>query len=324
MKKTLIALATLGVVGAASAQVTVTGDISYGWKGTKNGTTNVVTQGFGGRTANIVFGVTEDLGGGLSVSASAGIDTALRNDTVTANGASMALSGGFGTVALISGEETANGIVGNGAGVNFADLSIGFETSRGATSTESAATSDAVVYTLPAMGAVSLGVLIGDSGAGATSGFGSGSSNGNNGVSQYIASYSDGPVAAKVDITDYAATGTSNRTRISASYDLGVAKISIGNSRGGVAAAAKNDQTVWGVSLPMGAMTIGVGGATRTTAGTVTGVTTVGKVSSTGLSLKYAMSKTTTIEMSTASTTGTMPAATSLKRLTEVYLKKAF
>jgi len=166
--------------------------------------------------------------------------------------------------------------------------------------------------------------LIGDSGAGGTSGFGNGSSNGDNGVSQYIASYSDGPVAAKVDITDYAATGTSNRTRISASYDLGVAKISMGNSRGGVGAAAKNDQTVWGVSLPMGAMTIGVGGVSRTTAGTVTGVTNVGKVSSTGLSLKYAMSKSTTIEMSTASTTGTMPAATSLKRLTEVYLKKAF
>jgi hypothetical protein len=314
MKKTLIALATLGVVGAASAQVTVSGDISYGWKGTKNGTTNVVTQGFGGRTANIVFGVTEDLGGGLSVSASAGIDTALRNDTVTANGASMALSGGFGTVALISGEETANGIVGNGAGVNFADLSIGFETSRGATSSESASTSDAVVYTLPAMGAVSLGLLIGDSGDGVASGFGNGSSSGQNGVTQYIVSYSDGPVAAKVDMTDYAATGTSNRTRLNASYDLGVAKISIGSSRGGVAAGSKNDQTAWGVTMPMGAVSLGVGGVSATT---------TAKVSSTGLTATYALSKTTSVVFSTASASGTIP-TNGLKKLTEVYLKKAF
>ncbi|MDA0227642.1 MAG: porin [Proteobacteria bacterium] len=302
------------MVGAASAQVTVTGDISYGWKGTKLNATNVVTQGFGGRTANIVFGVTEDLGGGLSVRASAGIDTALRNDTVTANGASMALSGGFGTLALNSGEETSNGIVGSAGGVNFADLAIGFQTTRGGTSNASAATSDSLVYTLPAMGAVSLGLLIGDSGDGATSGYGNGSSSAQNGVTQYIVSYKDGPVAAKVDMTDYAATGTSNRTRINASYDLGVAKISIGNSRGGVAAGSKKDQTAWGVTMPMGAVSLGVGGVTATT---------TAKVSATGLTATYALSKTTSVAFSTASTSGTIPTA-GLKKLTEVYLKKAF
>jgi hypothetical protein len=313
MKKTLIALAALGVVGAASAQVTVSGDISYGWAGKKQDDNSVVTQGFGGRTGNIVFGVKEDLGGGLSIDASASIDTALRNDTVTGNGASMTLAGGFGSVKLSSGEETPNGIVGNAGGVNFADMAIGFQTSRGATNTESAATSDSITYALPAISGVSLSILIGDSGGGLTSGYGDGSSSGDNGVTQYIGSYAAGPLSLKVDMTDYAETGKSNRTRINASYDLGVAKISIGNSRGGVT-SSKNDQTAWGVTMPMGAVTLGVGGVTATTSA---------KVSATGLTATYALSKTTSVVFSTASASGTIPAS-GMKKLTEVYLKKAF
>ncbi len=314
MKKTLIALAALGVVGAASAQVTVSGDISYGWAGSKLNATNVVTQGFGGRSANINFGVTEDLGGGLSISATAGIDTALRNDTVTANGASVALAGGFGSLVLASGEETANGIHGSAGGVNFADMSIGFQTVRGSTGAAAATTSDAIIYTLPAMSGLSLGVLIGDSGDGATSGFGNGSSNAQNGVTQWRASYADGPVTASVDITDYAAEGTSNRTRINAAYDLGVARVSMGSSRGGVAAGSKNDQTAWGVTLPMGAMSFGVGGVSATT---------TAKVTASGVTATYALSKTTSIVASSATASGTIPAAGAKKR-TEVYIRKAF
>ncbi|MFZ9107620.1 MAG: porin, partial [Burkholderiaceae bacterium] len=70
MKKTLIALAALGVVGAASAQVTISGAAMVALqKGSLTGnTTSFATPDF-----DINFAANEDLGGGLSVSVATGI-----------------------------------------------------------------------------------------------------------------------------------------------------------------------------------------------------------------------------------------------------------
>jgi len=298
MKKTLIALAALGVVGAASAQATVSGDISFGFAGAKNGTTDIVTQGFGTRSGNITFGVSEDLGGGLSVKASAGIDSVRANDDITGNGANLTVSGGFGSLALNGAEESCNGIVGQAGGANIDDLNIGFDCG---------ATGDNMVYTAPAFGPVTVKVLVGNG----TNGYGTG----NYTASTYYLDYAEGPIKAGVDLTTYSAATTENRTRIKASYDLGMAVISVGSSRGGVAAGSKNDQSVWGVSIPMGATTVGVGSASATT---------TAKVSGTGLNVTYALSKQTTLVFTTASATGTMPSATANKKRSEIYLKKAF
>ncbi|MGA0051134.1 MAG: porin, partial [Burkholderiaceae bacterium] len=66
MKKTLIALAALGVVGAASAQVTMDGQIELGVVNTSAAGTQL-DAGNGG--SQIRFRANEDLGGGMSASA---------------------------------------------------------------------------------------------------------------------------------------------------------------------------------------------------------------------------------------------------------------
>jgi len=301
MKKTLIALAALGVVGAASAQATISGDVSFGWAGKKQDDNSVVTQGFGARSGNITFGVSEDLGGGLSLSASAGIDSVRGNDSITGNGLSIAVSGGFGSLAMNAAEESCNGIVGQAGGANIADLTIGFECG---------ATGDNMVYTFPAFGPITAKVLVGNG----TSGYGTGTYS----ASTYYLNYAEGPVKAGVDLTTYASAGTSNRTRMTASYDMGMAVLSVGNSKGGTTTTTvKNDQTTWGVSLPMGATTFGVGGATRTYGSSNS------KVSATGIVATYALSKTTSVTFTNASATGTIPAS-GMKKRSEIYIKKTF
>ena len=69
MKKSLIALATLAVVSAASAQstVTISGGMLLGLGTTKTGAASSGTQ-MSRQTGNIAFKGTEDLGGGLKAS----------------------------------------------------------------------------------------------------------------------------------------------------------------------------------------------------------------------------------------------------------------
>jgi hypothetical protein len=299
MKKTLIALAALGVVGAASAQVTISGDLSYGYATKKDAGTSVVTQGFGMRSSNITFGVSEDLGGGLSIKGSAGMDSVRGNNSITGNSASLTLSGGFGTLTLNAGEEICNGIVGQAAGANIDDMDIGFD----CVASDAA---DNFIYALPAMGAFSAKVLVGND----TGGYGAGTHSG----TTYYLNYADGPVKAGVDLTSYpSATGKNNRTRMTASYDAGMAVISLGSSKGGVTSGNKADQTVWGVSVPMGATTIGVGYGSHTS---------TAKVAATGVNVTYALSKSTTLTFTSTNSNAT--AAAAMKKRTEVYLKKAF
>ena len=155
MKKSLIALAALAAVTAASAQstVTISGALLLGVGISEIGTANSGLQ-IARSTGNIQFAGTEDLGGGLKAGfqiqttlGNAGV-TNINNTTVTdANGAAatrnllgdrasnLTLSGGFGTVLIgrgNTGVKNAMGVAGvAGLGV-ISDLSAG---SSGATTT---------------------------------------------------------------------------------------------------------------------------------------------------------------------------------------------
>jgi len=84
------------------------------------------------------------------------------------------------------------------------------------------------------------------------------------------------------------------RTRISASYDLGMAKIGFGYQvKSYQATADDNKQTVFGVSVPMGALTLGALAATQK-AGTT-------DKSGSEFGLNYAMSKRTNLRIATQS-----------------------
>jgi predicted porin len=101
MKKTLIAMAAVAVAGVASAQVAITGNVTYGYS------VSDTASGFGTDGASLNFAASEDLGGGLSIAASMGIDgiveTADGTTYTKANGNNITLKGDFGSISMTTG-----------------------------------------------------------------------------------------------------------------------------------------------------------------------------------------------------------------------------
>ncbi len=86
MKKTLIAVAALAAT-SAFAQVTITGGYAFGLKNTVTGATTAAgsdrtAAGLGIDTAEVKFGASEDLGGGMKVDVSMGLNNIQRGATV--------------------------------------------------------------------------------------------------------------------------------------------------------------------------------------------------------------------------------------------------
>ncbi len=280
MKKTLIAMAAVAVAGVASAQVTITGKVGAGYATkTTNGATpaaEVTTKGMLMTNSDITFSGTEDLGAGMSVKATVGIDGVNANNDITGNNGSLALSGDFGTATFTAGEESCNGVVGSAAGVDLEDIGINFECSS--------STSDSLSFALPAMNGLTIKVTTLEGAAGA----------GNNSApsTNYLyLDYASGPLTAGVNFTNIYQASTRTRTNIK--YDLGMAKLGFGYSTGGVSTGTSKNQTVMGVQFPMGAMTLSLGNATSSET-TAAGVNT--KYSATGVGIDYSMSKRTGIE----------------------------
>jgi len=101
MKKSLVALAALAVVGAASAQVTLTGTVSMGVQKNLDGTAGIVLS-----DDSFIFTAQDDLGGGTKLALSTGFDAGGRTQAgATALGSentSLTVSGGFGAIKLMS------------------------------------------------------------------------------------------------------------------------------------------------------------------------------------------------------------------------------
>ena len=100
MKKSLIALAVLAASGASFAQVSITGNLVYGYQTSTAGDIKTVpagvvaatggdTAGLGAETAKITFTAKEDLGGGYGITATMNLNTG------TANAAGTGTAAGF-------------------------------------------------------------------------------------------------------------------------------------------------------------------------------------------------------------------------------------
>lgn len=105
MKKIVMATLLMGLVGVASAQVTVSGKVSEFVDNTKIGTAAGTTQLVTEPTSNIAFSVNEKLAGGLK--ARAVVETSLSGNTIDGNGtklgdrqATVGLANKFGSVDL--------------------------------------------------------------------------------------------------------------------------------------------------------------------------------------------------------------------------------
>jgi predicted porin len=278
MKKTLIALAVIAVSGTAFAQSTVnlTGKFGAAYTSSKSAA-GAKSSGFGVTDGDVVFNAVEDLGGGMKAAASmavrvrgrgnsdAGAPTAVpgatTNTGVGGRDASVSLMGGFGTVTL-GAIEAANGIIGlasAGAPVIGQDNGI---------TLDGAANVDLFAYTTPALiPGLTAKVLLIDS-IGNPGAAGAQSAAVTQDATLIGVNYGAGALAVAADYTAFgqnaaAATGTDSRTRISASYDLGVAKLGAGFQSKESFAGVKDTQYMLGVSAPMGPVLLGATYAVR-------------------------------------------------------------
>jgi len=335
MKKTLIALAVLAASGASFAQSTVTidGRVDINVTRVSAGTASLTTVGRNGvGSSRVAFKGVEDLGGGLTAKFT--IDTDLAADapaaTTLGNRESwVGLAGGFGEIRL-GNDYTAywsatglidpfgtNGVAGgNNLFGNLAKVATGAPAagvaavaatatnpliSAGASATTGAGgyigaanfyqvrASNSVGYKTPVFNGFSANaqVVQGE----AINGFG--------GAKGYGLNYANGPLAVVYAAltTKLSATADYDNTLIGASYDLGVAKVSLGQLTNKYLTNKATD-TIVGLTAPMGAGTIKASYDTKK----VDNYATAG-ATQLGLGYLYALSKRTTVYGHFAKTT---------------------
>ena len=279
MKKSLIALAAVAVTSTAMAQVTLSGQLAYAWESTSSAdAVSVDTNGLGVTDGNLTFRASEDLGGGMKISTSQEFVSRGRDTAMTGRNSTISWSGSFGTFTMGS-LEAGNGIIGlGGAGAPVYGMDNGV-TLAGAGNV------DIAMLTLPSMNGFTVALKTLDGTAG-----GLHSQGGN--ITSVQLKYGAGPLAASVDSTNWGnqfAAVRGQRTRMSASYDLGVAKVGFGVENKDNGLAADGSDRIVGISMPMGNMLFGINVASSSTDGVA------GNNKGTDLGMKYSLSKQTSV-----------------------------
>jgi predicted porin len=303
MKKSLVALAALAVVGAASAQssVTIYGtlDVGYGAR-TANGVDSKFQQQSSGSTSTtgstsnstskIGFRGTEDLGGGLKANfglETGGLDLETGSNALNFSRASwVGVSGGFGDIKLgrITSKATAamaqfdlNGTAGVSA-LNTVGVSA-------VTWYGSSRRSSQFQYTLPVGGfGLHLAHTLDTDGA-----------VGDNGRTTLGFTYANGPIAAAfvAESAQTNAVGARTAAAIGGSYDFGVAKASLTfNQR---ESEVLGQGFSLGVVAPIGAANVGIQYA-RNNGGSLPATAVQ---NATELFANYALSKRTSVYIDT-------------------------
>jgi hypothetical protein len=295
MKKTLIALATLGVVGAASAQnFSITGNVSQGMLTGADGKKTMTGQDV--YNSNVItLDASEDLGGGMT--AKARLQQRFNGETMAERDTgdlSVELSGDFGSVKL--GQFTFI----SGSGYNpFA--------STHATVAPSGALiggKNTMAYTSPSFNGLSIAV-------GATYDQTAGVGKPGSGIR---INYSNGPLAIQYGSTtaesDVAATAGAKLTALMAKYDAGMATVYVSsyNLKSGADSSATTSTNTTagtadqvkgvgiGASIPMGALTFKIGNMNRSSTNTSSKYK-----DRTSYGVDYALSKRTTASFMVAS-----------------------
>lgn len=261
MKKTLIALAALATTAAfAQSSVNLTGKFGTAYQQAPGARAGLaVTDG------DVRFTAIEDLGGGMKATAAMEVRVRGRgaaddgsatgaNSGVGGRNATVNLTGGFGSLTL-GAVEAGNGIIGRGFAGAPVSLADGYDGSV----LSGVANVDWLMYAVP-VGPVVVNYQrvdsIGTPGGGV----------GGNQANVFGVSYAAGPISAGLDYTVFKnnraagflyAAGTTQgekRTRLSASYDLGVATLGFGVEKNSDIAA----QYALGAKIPFGAVTAGV------------------------------------------------------------------
>lgn len=262
MKKSLVALAVLAASGASFAQVTITGGLGFSYQQDPAiGAGGSHVQGMSLNDGEIYVTAMEDLGGGMSAVAKGGF-------TMRGRGTAIADRDGFVMLNTPSGNLMAGAIRSCGS---LDAVKSGAVTGTVYSSNESnkfvpldtCAVVDAVAYTLPKMGNLTVQGLYGEFQSAITA-FNSNSKGNTNGLSFYDlqAIYAAGPLMVQGNATFFlsktaatAALDGMTRGRLVGTYDMGVAKLGAGYQFKSYGYA---DQYIASIAIPAGNAVIGL------------------------------------------------------------------
>lgn len=358
MKKTLIALAVLATSGASMAQVTVGGALGFSYQ--KDRTTPTAVHGMQMTDGHVNFTAKEDLGGGFVVTAKSEFLLRGRDTAIAGRDATLSLMTPVGLITL-GAVEAGNGIIDRGWAGAPVSLPTGFDGGiiGGSNNVDVAAFNTKIAGVVVGLSyaetgtqdisdladkfgnlEVAPGVFLNKLTGGAAGNKAPGGPGTGAGPLQNVginASYDNGPLSIGFSfsqnstsvngLADVTAQGLiksayegRQSTSISASYNLGVATVGAGFNTKNKGWAR---ETVFGVSVPMGAATLGLIYAAKTddsvtlgdgvTAASVPGGTLAtfptagliaadlkGSAAKTGVALgvDYALSKMTTVNVS--------------------------
>jgi len=282
----------VAVTTGAMAQVTLSGKYAFGFVSDETNA-GVATTGMQITDGNITISATEDLGGGMKITAKSEFASKGRGQgDLTGRDASLTLSGGFGT--LVMGSVLPGNPVNAYAGGNGRDSE---------TTITPGGSVDLLQYVLPTM-VTGLSVSLAKTDTAAA---GAVNASNTTGVS---ASYTAGALMVGVGVTNFKATSTAkSRTTMGASYDLGMAKVSYGTQTYKYLSTATvttdKKETVFGITAPVGgALSVGITSRKMSQVGT-------NNISSTDIGATYSLSKRTSVNLSSESvkTVGTAASA---------------
>jgi len=276
-------LAAVAVVSTSFAQVSITGKL-----GTAVQSNAVIggpkTKGLAITDGDVSVKASEDLGNGFTVSTSAAFAARGRDGTFANRDASITLASKDFVLTMAT-VEASSALYGG-----YANATVAFATGpdRVGGVLDAAANVDTITGTLP------LGNLTLSAGYFDAAGAGQGVAQG----TQFGVAYNGGALVVSGDVTNYASTVATVdgkvRTRIIGNYDAGVIKVGLGYQ---VQTMNIAPQTTFGISMPLGAVTLGVTHSTRAAQPANTGgetVTTEARTFSSA-SVSYALSKTSTL-----------------------------
>ena len=317
MKKSLVALAVLAASGASFAQVSVTGALGFSYQKNANPAGGAANHGMVMSDGKIGFSATEDLGGGMKITAASGFDLKGRDTAIGARDASLTLATSAATFVLGAIERC--GRIDNvaGAPVSLAsahDSGNGGPLAYGTFALDGTCANVDTAGASFGMGPLSLAASYNEVGAGGGAG-----SAGSNRASYYLlsADYASGPFAvgleyraAKADSTGAALQTAAvyhdglATTSLSGSYDMGMLKIGAGVQ---VANHNTPSQYTLSVAAPVGdKVTVGLAYSNRAavTADASYFAASAKSVNGTGIGMNYALGKMTTINASYSTYSG--------------------
>jgi predicted porin len=283
MKKTLIAMAAVAVAGVASAQATITGKLGVGiYESSK------IAKYIGTSDSGITVSASEDLGGGMTASASfSTTGMGAHGAGINADGTSLSLAGGFGSVVWSIGNSD-NDRLGAGAG-----LLLSGNTAFAASGADTGGTASAanLQYNLPSLvDGLSIGVRL-------ANGSTANQVQLTNEDPQVRVAYASGAFGLTYNTTG----GTAAANDMGVTYDAGIAKFAYAADITVPSAGTSGKRTEWSVSIPLGSLTLAASMGNR--AASKDG--NQKKASATEFNASYALSKRTSINAAYASTVNT-------------------